>query len=71
MSYHWTVEGWRSNLRDYLQSPASIEDKLEFIERYVDWNVLDATPDCDGCDRISPDDIGEYLYERSGYGDRD
>ena len=67
MSYLWTVAGWKSNLRDYLQSPASIEDKLDFIDSYADWLVEDAIsgmPDCDDCERIHPDDIGEYMSSR-------
>jgi len=72
MSYLWTVEGWKSNLQDYLQSPASVDDKMNFVSKYVDWMLEDNMEySCDNCDRISPDDIGEYLYERSGRGDRD
>ena len=72
MSKFWTAEGWEAVLRDYLGSSASIDDKMRLVESYVEWMVEDSLDcSCDSCERISVDDIGEYLADRiSDYYDR-
>ena len=61
----YTRFGWLKNLISVIEAPIPTEEKVQFIEAYVDWcedEIYDDMPSCDDCERIHPDDIGACIF---------
>ena len=66
-----SVKMWEKNLKSIIESQATVDEKLDFVQKYIEWTIEQFAPDCDNCERIHPDDIGDYVADhREAYYDR-